>query len=390
MLGVAGFDEAYFLYFEDVDFCWRLGRAHPAMVIRMCASSPVVHAVGGSAHRRDDGTRRNGPPLIGSALGSIPVRGVVGDRFAGDSWPPAGQRMRAVIVHLGRDRALGERARVRTWRRLLMELEADVYELPLLTDARGPGNVGGVLRRSATFESLSWSPRKARRILDRIQPDVVVIVERRGPGTRPFKREPRCSTSSICSRGTPATAPRSRGACGPSRTGHSLDVISEWSRPTAGLHPDRRRLRRRRCLGCYLDPERVRGSGASSSAPVGRPPVLRHPVVPTRISRRSSDWIGSGQLCWRLAQPRRSPWPELTQRAASSTPPHRNQWTLQADFPDLGDLCGSAHVGVSPLEHTAGAEQGAGSRRLGAPTNRDTSHVGRPRQCVSRRSRRVR
>jgi N-acetylglucosaminyl-diphospho-decaprenol L-rhamnosyltransferase len=45
---VAGFDAAYFLYMEDVDFCRRLGHAYPGMQIRMASSPPGIHAVGGS------------------------------------------------------------------------------------------------------------------------------------------------------------------------------------------------------------------------------------------------------------------------------------------------------------------------------------------------------
>jgi N-acetylglucosaminyl-diphospho-decaprenol L-rhamnosyltransferase len=44
---VGGFDEAYFMYVEDVDLCWRLGRA--GWRIGYEPSGRVVHALGGSS-----------------------------------------------------------------------------------------------------------------------------------------------------------------------------------------------------------------------------------------------------------------------------------------------------------------------------------------------------
>ena len=44
---VAGFDEAYFMYVEDVDLCWRLGRA--GWRIGYEPGGRVVHALGGSS-----------------------------------------------------------------------------------------------------------------------------------------------------------------------------------------------------------------------------------------------------------------------------------------------------------------------------------------------------
>jgi len=44
---VAGFDEAYFMYVEDVDLCWRLGKA--GWRVGYEPSGRVVHALGGSS-----------------------------------------------------------------------------------------------------------------------------------------------------------------------------------------------------------------------------------------------------------------------------------------------------------------------------------------------------
>jgi N-acetylglucosaminyl-diphospho-decaprenol L-rhamnosyltransferase len=53
---VGGFDENYFMYFEDIDLSRRLAESFPAMSIVVADVEPVVHAVGGSS--RDRATSR--------------------------------------------------------------------------------------------------------------------------------------------------------------------------------------------------------------------------------------------------------------------------------------------------------------------------------------------
>ncbi len=83
---VGGFDEAYFMYAEDVDLCWRLGRA--GWLVAYLPSAEVTHLHGVStdrhpfrmifehhrsllrfASRSSDGWRRALLPLVALGIG---------------------------------------------------------------------------------------------------------------------------------------------------------------------------------------------------------------------------------------------------------------------------------------------------------------------------------
>lgn len=56
---VGGFDDRYFLYYEDTDLCHRLAESFPDMSVRLADCPPGIHAVGGSS-----GDRRSAVELL--------------------------------------------------------------------------------------------------------------------------------------------------------------------------------------------------------------------------------------------------------------------------------------------------------------------------------------
>lgn len=93
---VGGFDDGYFLYFEDTDVCRRLAIAFPDMTVRVADVVPALHEVGGSAH--DAGVRR----AVDRHLVSSAIRYASSPEAAGWRWRAARAMLKLRAAWLAR------------------------------------------------------------------------------------------------------------------------------------------------------------------------------------------------------------------------------------------------------------------------------------------------
>lgn len=104
---VGGFDPSYFMYMEDVDLCWRLGRAGWRVVYQPTAEVTHVQGVSADQHpyrmlaahhlsmwrfawRTTTGARRAALPVVAVGLAARLVVAAIRRRLAGPTHRPAG------------------------------------------------------------------------------------------------------------------------------------------------------------------------------------------------------------------------------------------------------------------------------------------------------------
>lgn len=91
---VGGFDDRYFLYYEDTDLQQRLAASNPSLRLRLADVSPAVHEVGGSIDRSGRGS------AAGPAREVERIRRRSARRYA-DRQPGLGWRLAGAVVGFG-------------------------------------------------------------------------------------------------------------------------------------------------------------------------------------------------------------------------------------------------------------------------------------------------
>jgi hypothetical protein len=270
---------------------------------------------------------------------------------------------RAVIVHLGRTRGMGEALRVRSWRAVLATAGVDAVPVQLRADHGGRPSIGqavNVVRGTAVPESLAWSAASVRRTLDDLAPDLVVCVTARAyqPGV---VDNGAMTVLDYVDRLSVSYGDRAR------ILGTGARQVLFRTLAAANGAFERRSV-----------PEGVRAvaAGWADASTLGVPwvPIVLEPEPVLDRTAADSDVLFVGNLSYppnvaavlRLSRM----WPEVLRRrrgttailagarptAQVSSAAAACGWELIPDFPDLDAVCARVRMAVVPLDHASGIQ----------------------------------
>lgn len=368
---IGGFDERFFLYYEDLDLCRRLAVRYPESRAVVADVAPGVHRVGASGSR----TPANVQQWRAASAH------LVAQQHRGWAWSLArsaiGRHYRRLsrrsvtpidvaVLHLGRDSAMGERRRVDSWLDIASAGGLRAAEVPLLGIAprRSPimllTDLVRIARGQLVPEALSWSAPVVRRWLEASGAKVVV-----------------CTTSR-------AYHP----SLHPGVATLVLDFVDELSasyEERARESPSRPRRAALRLLANRQHhferrshpADRLTAAGWRDCEVLGAhhvPVTTKRARIDARSEAADHDLVFVGTLSyppniaavrvldrhWRQLAKQR---PGTTLMIAGARPvravvemARRNGWTLQGDFPDEATVYGRCRVAIVPLVHARGMQ----------------------------------